>query len=114
MRDSVYEVQSPCLAVPCNTDVITLIFNFGFNQFLFEFLLFEIALTSEKIMVASLGGRGILKNQKFIQKSCETAIKCTFEQFISLLSIDDLISEDAHRGYHDVLKSQGSLKNSCI
>ena len=65
MRDSVYEVKSPCLAVLCNTDVITLIFNCGFNQILFEYLLFEIALTSEKIIIASLGGQSILKNQKF-------------------------------------------------
>ena len=41
-----------------------------FKPFLYKFLLFEIAMTSEDILTASLkilGGQGSLKKQKFLQ-----------------------------------------------
>ena len=52
----------------------TLNFDRVFKQFLYKLLLFEIAMTSEDIMAASLniiGGQGSLKKQKFVQKSRE-------------------------------------------
>ena len=68
MRDSVYEVESPRMGSRAVQYRHTLNLDNVFNQFLNEFLLFEIATTSEEMMVASKHCWSILKNQK----SCET------------------------------------------
>ena len=91
-----------------------------FNQFLYELLLFEIILTSEDLMAASLsilGGQRSLKKQKLVQKLRETAKKrprfCScLNEFLYILktSLDNMTSEDVHRNCHDVLEGQDNLK----
>ena len=91
-----------------------------FKQFLYIFLLFEIAMTYEDIMAASLniiGGQGSLKKQNFVQKSCKTAKNqlrfCScLNEFLYILktSLDNMTSEDVHRNCHDVLEGQDNLK----
>ena len=91
-----------------------------FNQFLYELLLFEIILTSEDLMAASLsilGGQRSLKKQKLVQKSRETAKKrprfCScLNEFLYILktSLDNMTLEDFHRNCHDVFEGQDNLK----
>ena len=98
----------------------TMNFDRVFKQFLCEFLLLEGAMTSEDFMTASvniIGGWGILKNQEFIQNSRETAKNrpgfcSSLNEFLYILktSMDNTISEDVHRSFHDVLGGQDNLK----
>ena len=87
---------------------------------MYQFLLFEIAMTSEDIMAVSsniIGGQGSLKKQKFVQKLHKTAKNrprfCScLNEFLYILktSLDDMTSEDVHRNCHDVFEGQDNLK----